>query len=57
MIAARTVATQTTVERIYVLGGLRDGGEAYEIFPACTRCVVARQRTERVGSPPDAKGL
>jgi hypothetical protein len=38
MSAARTVATQTTFERIYVPGGLRDSGEAYEIFPACTGC-------------------
>ena len=38
MIAARAVVTQTTFEKIYVLGGLRDGGEAYEIFPGLTRC-------------------
>lgn len=38
MIAAHAVAAQTTFERIYVLGGVRDGVEAYEIFPACTRC-------------------
>ena len=38
MIATRAVARQTTFEKIYVLGPLRDDGEAYEIFPACTRC-------------------
>jgi len=38
MITARAVAAQTIFERIYVLSGLMDGAEAYEIFPACTRC-------------------
>ncbi len=38
LIAARAVASQRTFEKIYVLGGLRDGGEAYEIFPEWVRC-------------------
>src|SRR5262249_18307691 len=38
LIAADAVASQKTFEKIYVLGGLGAGGEAYEIFPNFTRC-------------------